>query len=30
MTDEDFHSEEDIKELQEMWAMEAMERRMGC
>lgn len=30
MTEDDFYSEEDVKELQEMWQMEAMERRMGC
>lgn len=30
LTAEDFHSEEDMKELQDMWAEEAAERRMGC
>jgi hypothetical protein len=30
LTTEDFHSHEDIKELQDMWAEEAAERRAGC
>jgi hypothetical protein len=29
-TEKDFHSEEDMKEMQEMWAIEAAERRAGC
>jgi hypothetical protein len=27
---DDFHSEEDIEEMQELWAQEAAERRAGC
>lgn len=30
LTDDDFYTEQEIGELQDMWAMEAMERRMGC
>lgn len=30
MSDDDFHSAEDMKELQDLWAEEAAERRMGC
>lgn len=30
LQEEDFHSEEDLQELQEMWAIEASERRAGC
>jgi hypothetical protein len=29
-TEEDFYSEQDALEMQDMWAQEVMERRMGC